>query len=291
MSRHLRTYLESCQQIEPIEIGLLVRADNQLRSDLGELSDLCASIKLHGLLQPIIVRPKGSRFELICGNRRFEACRRLMKRNIDCVVKDLSDSEAFELSIIENIQRNTLSPVEEAMAYKKYVSEFGWGGISDLARKIGKSQEYVSHRIFLLNLPQEILSKVSAGEVSPSQAQELVWMREPESKNQLASLISSNKLTIKEIRRVRKNLEKSLSSREMKLETDFDSGFKKGSRTFLDKKAVEDAILGLRIALVRLDSTLSRTISQEVRNALMEQRYTLHCIIDELIGLKMKLHS
>ena len=153
MSRHLKTYLEASQQIEPIETALVVTSENQLRGDLGDLSELCSSIRIHGLLQPILVRPKNSKFEIVCGHRRFEACRKLMKRRIDCYVREISDIEAYELAIIENMQRHTLSPIEEAKAFRKYVFDFGWGGVIDLAKKIGKSPEYVSHRMSLLQLP------------------------------------------------------------------------------------------------------------------------------------------
>jgi ParB family chromosome partitioning protein len=125
MSRRLNTYIESCKQIEPIEINLLVRAYDQLRSEIGDLSELCTSIAEKGLIQPIVVRPKGSRFEIICGNRRYEACKKLLKRHVECIVRDLSDQDAFEISIIENVQRNTLSVIEEAKAFQKYVSQYG----------------------------------------------------------------------------------------------------------------------------------------------------------------------
>jgi ParB family transcriptional regulator, chromosome partitioning protein len=188
MPRHLKTYLEACQQIEPIETALLISSENSLRADLGDLSELCSSIRIHGLLQPILVRPRGTKFEIVCGHRRFEACRKLMKRRIDCIVRDMNDIDAYELAIIENIQRHTLSPIEEAKAYRKYVFDFGWGGVVDLAKKIGKSPEYVSHRMSLLQLPLDIVEKVSNNVISLGQAQELVWIDKAESRSLIAQL-------------------------------------------------------------------------------------------------------
>lgn len=100
-----------------------------------------SSIQQKGLLEPIVVRPVEKAFEVVAGNRRFEACKKLGWRSIPCHVVELDDKEAFEVSILENVQRETLNPIEEGRAYRNYVDECGYGGESELARKIGKSQE------------------------------------------------------------------------------------------------------------------------------------------------------
>jgi ParB family transcriptional regulator, chromosome partitioning protein len=291
MSRHLRTYLEASQQIEPIETALVVNSENQLRSELGDLSELCASIRVHGLLQPILVRPRNSKFEIICGHRRFEACRKLMKRHVECIVREMSDIDAYELSIIENVQRHTLSPIEEAKAYRKYVVDFGWGGIVDLAKKIGKSQEYVSHRMSLLNLPLDILEKVSNNTISLSQAQEMVWINKPESRSLIAQLAENENLSASEIRRVRRQLED--PSNKVGSRTSESAGFLDLTppRFSPDRKAIEDAILSLRIALVRVDSIIPRLESKAAKSTLMHERYELHEIIDRLISSKTNFHG
>ncbi|HKW04556.1 MAG TPA: ParB/RepB/Spo0J family partition protein, partial [Nitrososphaerales archaeon] len=230
-----------------------------MREQLGDLNELCASIRSHGMLQPIIVRPKGQNFEVICGNRRYEACRRLMKRHVDCIVRDLTDQDAYEIALVENVQRNTLSVLEEASAYKKYIKEFGWGGVTDLSTKIGKSEEYVSHRISLLELPEEIIMKVASGKLNASQAQELVWIKEPEIREELAGLLDQEDLSVKQIREVRKRFENQTCS-----EPDYENNSKETLRTLTkessDKKVVEEAILGLRVALVRVDSSISKAL-------------------------------
>ena len=292
MPRHLRTYLESCQQIEPIETTLLVRAENQVRADLGDLTELCASIREHGLLQPIIVRPKGSRFEVICGNRRFEASRRLMKRHVDCIVRDLTDQDAFEISLIENVQRRTLSAVEEAKAFRQYVTEFGWGGVSDLARKIGKSEEYVSHRVLLLDLPTSILDRLSKNEISASQAQELVWFRQESVRDVVFERITKEKLSVAEVRQMRRELETkegTNGSQVSQPEYCESPSLPDNRKSTRDRKAVEEAILGLRVALIRLDSAVSKLESKEIREMLMKERFELHSQIDRLIRMKRKM--
>ena len=293
MSRSLRNYLESSPYVEQIEISLLFRGERQLREELGDLSGLCKSIQQFGLLQPLVVRAKNSRFEVVCGNRRFEACRRLMKRYVYCIVKDIPDQLAFEISLVENIQRNTLNPVEEARAFRKYVFDFGWGGVSDLARKIGKSQEYVSHRMILLDLPNQILERLSKNEISSSQAQELAWFKESPLRNFVIDRLESENLTVTEIRRIKKELESNqelTSSERCRPDSsptlpDFtaESPEKLNSKVARDKKVMEDAILCLRVAMVRLDSVISKVTTKEMRDYLIRERFALHEQIDRLI--------
>ncbi|MFC1755456.1 ParB/RepB/Spo0J family partition protein, partial [Thermoproteota archaeon] len=127
-----------------------------LRSDLGNLDELMASIDKVGLLQPIVVRTVANEYEVIAGNRRFEACRRLSWIKIPCHIVEMDDKEAFEISLVENVQRNMLNPIEEARAFSRYVEENGWGSVNDLAHRIGKSQVYVSKRLRLLKLPENV---------------------------------------------------------------------------------------------------------------------------------------
>lgn len=99
-----------------------------------DIVDLSNSIKQKGLLQPIVVRVKGQYFEIVSGNRRYNACKYLAWRKIPCYVVELDDKNAFEVSLVENIQRKTLNPIDETCAFKKYMSDFGWGGITDLSQ-------------------------------------------------------------------------------------------------------------------------------------------------------------
>jgi len=287
MSRHLRTYLESSQQIEPIETSLLVPSQKQVRIQLGDLSELVDSIRVHGLLQPILVRPMGDKFEIVCGHRRFEACRKLMKRHFDCIVRDLTDIGAYEFSIIENIQRNTLSSVEEASAYKQYVVRFGWGGVSDLAKRIGKSQEYVSHRMSLLELSDDILAKVDSKKISTCQAQEIAWIKNEKDRTVMARLAERDKLSITELRKMKHQMNAS-RRKDMDL-LELPNTENKFSKLSSDKRSVDDAILSMRVALVRLDSVIARLRSSETKSSFMQERYALHGILDRLIGIKIRI--
>src|ERR687888_2791290 len=163
---------------------------------------LANSIREHGLLQPILIRPIAHGFEIVAGHRRFQACRTLRWRSVPCRIREISDKQAYELQLTENIQRKSMDPIEEAEAFRRYVIDFGWGGVSELARKIGKSEEYVSHHMQLLKLPDEIKHKIVNNSLNVSQAIEIVQI--PLDKQQrIVSQVINNNLTVRQIRELK----------------------------------------------------------------------------------------
>jgi len=189
--------------IEELPISEIKLPINPLRS-LQELDELSISIAQKGLLQPIIVRTvyNKSSYEIVAGCRRYLACKMIGRRKIACQITNLDDKEAFEVSIIENVQRKTLAIMDEAKAFKTYVSNYGWGGISELAAKLGKSISYVTKRIMLLNLPKEVRDSIIERTLSPSIAEELIYVQKNEDKSKLAKLILNRHLTIKNVRKL-----------------------------------------------------------------------------------------
>ncbi|MEM5777477.1 MAG: ParB/RepB/Spo0J family partition protein [Candidatus Aenigmatarchaeota archaeon] len=188
--------------VNEIDISRLIHSKNILRENLEELDELVQSIREHGLLNPLIVRAKDGMFEIIAGHRRFEACKRLGWTKIPCRVLEADDRQAYEISLIENVQRQTLNPIEEAKAYKKYVEEYGWGGISQLAKKIGKSQEYISRRLALLNLPEEVKEKIMRRRINPSIAQELTVIEDKKTITKVSEIIIGKRFTVKKVRQL-----------------------------------------------------------------------------------------
>ena len=152
---------ELAGSVEDINLSEIVLPPSLLRSNLNGVEELAESIKNVGLLQPIIVRVNDAhRFEIVAGYRRFNACKKIGWRKITCHVVELDDKTAFEVSLIENVQRQTLNPIEEGLAFRNYVNKFGWGGVSDLAEKISKSPGYVSKRIRLVELPDSVIESI-----------------------------------------------------------------------------------------------------------------------------------
>src|SRR5918995_2801365 len=184
--------------IKPAQVQTRIYASlSQQQESIDELS---GSIKKHGLLQPIIVRPINQGFEIVAGHRRFQACKILRWKSIPAMVKDVSDKDAFEIQLVENIQRRTLDPIEEAQAFKLYVRDYGWGGITYLAETIMKSEQYVSSRIQLLKLPQNVIDKVKSSELKVSHAFELLGLEGKSLENMSDDIINKN-MSVKDIRR------------------------------------------------------------------------------------------
>lgn len=258
-----------------------------MRRELGEMDELVASIMDKGLLQPIVIRPVEDGFEVVAGNRRLEACKTLRMRRIACHVVDLTDKEAFELSLVENIQRRTLDPIEEAEALKRYVDEYGYGSVTEMAVRIGKSEEYVSHRIGLLSLPKDVLEKVSRRQLTPSHAAELKGLGE-EQQLTISRLIVEHRISSKEVRKIAKKARLEASEAPFSLggsgHSEFESDVRLVDRTF------SRCIAALRVTLMRFDDAVEGLGPEDwaVKESLLESRSLMHQQIDNLLRLRRK---
>ena len=276
--------------VEHIEMKMVHPSQFSIRdkfADQQEFESLTSSIKEHGLLQPILIRPYQNSFEIVAGHRRFHACKSLRWRHIPCKIRELSDKQAFEIQITENIQRKSMSALEEAEAFRKYVQDLGWGGVTELSKKIGKSEEYVSHRIQLLKLPQDIKEKIMLNKLSVSQALELTNLSH-ENIVQFTSHIIENDLTIRQIREVKTVYSKEKVTMDDKMINDIIN--LKGAKTI---KITKKTSLALKITLARLDSiieevqlTFEPTQSTDILSFLMELRLKIHSLIDDTIRFK-----
>lgn len=245
---------------------------------------LTNSIREHGLLQPILVRPLSHGFEIVAGHRRFQTCRSLRWRFIPCKIREMTDKQAFEIQLTENIQRKSMDPIEEAEAFRRYVVDFGWGGVSELAKKIGKSEEYVSHRIQLLKLSPEIKEQIIRSNLNVSQALELTTIPS-DRQDEIVSYVINNNPTVKQIREV-KSLIKDDASNQLPYGRDLS---KKVSAIRTTKKTS----LTLKLTLARIDNLIEevhKTIEAEERaeiiSFLMGLRLQVHGMIDDCIRFK-----
>ncbi|HEY6536757.1 MAG TPA: ParB/RepB/Spo0J family partition protein [Candidatus Nitrosocosmicus sp.] len=276
--------------VEHIEMKLIRSSQFSIRDkfhDHYEIDSLVTSIKEHGLLQAILIRPYQNGFEIVAGHRRFHACKSLRWRHIPCKIRELSDKQAFEIQLTENIQRKSMNSLEEAEAFRKYVQDLGWGGITELSRKIGKSEEYVSHRIQLLKLPQEIKEKILLNKLSISQALELTSLTH-DNIVQFSNHIIENELTIRQIREVKAVISKEKTIQNVN--TFYDTINSKNAKTL---KVTKKTSLALKIALARLDIIIEETQSifgpeqgSDVISFLMDLRLKIHSLIDDTIRFK-----
>jgi ParB family transcriptional regulator, chromosome partitioning protein len=272
--------------VEPIELKMIRPSQFSVRDRFQKSATeedllLCNSIREHGLLQPILIRPLSHGFEIVAGHRRFQACRSLRWRFIPCKIREMSDKHAYEIQLTENMQRKSMDPLEEAEAFRRYVVDFGWGGVTELAKKIGKSEEYVSHRLQLLKLPNEIKERVINSKLNVSQAIELTNIP-PEKQTQIIQQVIRNNLTVKQIREVKSLLREDVfeDSRDLR---------KSVQAIRISKKTC----LALRVTLARLDNlieevhlTIEPKQRAEIINFLMGIRVKIHSTIDETIRFK-----
>jgi ParB family transcriptional regulator, chromosome partitioning protein len=269
--------------IEDVDVSNIRQTSYCLRSNLEDIKELAYSISQRGLLQAIVVRTKGDHFEVVAGNRRLNACKSLGWRKIPCHIVELDDREAFEVSLIENIQRQTMNPVDEANAFKKYVTDFGFGGVSQLAEKLGKSPSYVTKRIRLLGLPGDVLDSLINSTISPSTAEELLYAKDSSQQSALANLIYKRRLSLKKVREVVKDNECQELFEGSIYEIRDNDEVEKIIRIF------DKSITALRIAMSRLSAIIDGIEENWIiSQLLMEHKSMLHAQIDLLMKEKRK---
>lgn len=164
------------------------------RFDDAGMAELIASVKNNGLVQPILVRPVGDKWEIVAGERRWRAAQAAQVHELPVVVRELDERRAFEIAIVENVQRADLNPVEEAESYQRLHEEFG-NSQEEIAAATGKSRSHVANLMRLLKLPAAVLDHVREGRLSMGHARALIGQDEAEA---LASQIISRGLSVRE---------------------------------------------------------------------------------------------
>ncbi len=191
--------IESEDRIETISIDLIVKNPFQPRISFDEeaLNELALSIKQKGVIQPILVRQKGDKYELVVGERRLLAAKKAGLSTIPAIIKDISDSESAELALVENLQRRDLNPVEEALAYRRLMDEFGYTQ-EEVAKRVGKDRATVANTLRLLNLPNEVLEMLKKGEISAGHARAILSLDEKSKQIRLAENVKQKGLSVRE---------------------------------------------------------------------------------------------
>lgn len=159
-----------------VPLAKIVPNPNQPRRDFDEekLAELADSIKKNGLIQPIVVRKHGIGYEIIAGERRYQASKRAGLERVPVIVKDVDDAEMYRLALIENIQRDDLNPIEEAKGYKTLIAMNGVKSLGDLSELVSKSRSSISNIIRLLKLPEEVQDMVSDGRLTYATARAIL---------------------------------------------------------------------------------------------------------------------
>ena len=208
---------------EAIQKGRVTKVEpnrEQPRKNFDEdaLQELSESIKEHGVISPILVQDKKDHYEIIAGERRWRAAKLAGLKEVPVIVKHYTDQEILEISLIENIQRENLNPIEEAYAYKKLLTEFNLKQ-DEVAERVSKSRTAVTNSMRLLKLCDKVQQMVIEGMLSTGHARTLIGIEDPEQQYQLAMKIFDEKLSVRDAEKLIKNINKPVSHKNKK-ETD-----------------------------------------------------------------------
>ncbi len=190
--------VEAGEKVQPIPLKDIVPSPFQPRAEFrGEhLQELIESIREHGIIQPLIVRQRNKKYELIAGERRWRAALQLELKDAPVIVREATDQEVLELALIENIQREDLNPIEEAAAYQRLAREFNLRQ-EDIAQKVGKSRAAVANAMRLLELAPDVQSWLTQGRISVGHAKVLLGAKSHEEQSMLANMILRQNLTVR----------------------------------------------------------------------------------------------
>lgn len=173
----------------------------RVRMDDAKVAELAASVAAKGVLQPLLVRPAGDRFEIVAGERRFRAAQKAGLSSVPVVVRELSDQETLEVAVVENLQREDLTAIEEAQAYRRLM-EFGLDQ-AGVARAVGKSRSAVANTLRLLSLPEGARTALEAGEISAGHARAILAQPE-EDRDWALDQITARGLTVRQAEALRR---------------------------------------------------------------------------------------
>ncbi|MFO7155024.1 MAG: ParB/RepB/Spo0J family partition protein [Pseudomonadota bacterium] len=181
----------------PIEDILPDRNQPRRHFDEAQIEELAASIRSKGVIQPILVRKDGEKYRIIAGERRWRAAQRAGLRTLPALVKEVTERQAFELALIENIQRADLNPIEEAEAYRRLIEEFGLTQ-EGCAERVGKERSSIANSLRLLRLPEEVKERLIDGSLNMGHARALLGLGEDEAIKRAAAEVIARRLSVRQ---------------------------------------------------------------------------------------------
>lgn len=199
-----------------VKITMVEPNRDQPRKNFDEdsLEELAESIKQFGLLQPIIVQDRKTYYEIIAGERRWRAAKKAGLKEVPVIIKNLTDQEIVEISLIENIQRENLNPIEEAQAYKRLLTEFNLKQ-DEVAERVAKSRTAVTNSMRLLKLCDNVQQMIIDDMISTGHARALITIDDPEQQYAIAQQIFDEKLSVRDVEKLVKNLNKPVKPKKL----------------------------------------------------------------------------
>ncbi|HEY8394111.1 MAG TPA: ParB/RepB/Spo0J family partition protein [Thermaerobacter sp.] len=188
------------ERIEQIEVDRVRPNPYQPRRDFDPeaMAELVESIRQHGIVQPLLVRPEGDGYRLVAGERRWRAAREAGLKVVPAVVRELSDTEMMEIALVENLQREDLNPIEEAQGYRMLCEELGLTQ-EQVSQRVGKSRSHIANLMRLLQLPEDLRRLVAEGKLSTGHAKVLLSVGSPPEMRRLAARVLSEGLTVRQL--------------------------------------------------------------------------------------------
>ncbi|MCD8052742.1 MAG: ParB/RepB/Spo0J family partition protein [Lachnospiraceae bacterium] len=245
----------SLQNAVMLKIAEIEPNREQPRKNFDEeaLDDLADSIRQYGILQPLLVKPVGQHYEIIAGERRWRAAKLAGLKEIPVIVRDESKEKIMEISLIENIQREDLNAIEEAQAYQRLLTEFGYRQ-EDLAAKISRSRTAITNRLRLLKLTEKVQSMVQENMITEGHARALIPIEDPDLQFQTAMTVMDNSLSVRETEKLVKKVLNPVSSADK-------DAWKQADQVVYDKLE-EDLrnIMGTKVAIQRKDRNKGRIV-------------------------------
>ncbi|MCR4902357.1 MAG: ParB/RepB/Spo0J family partition protein [Butyrivibrio sp.] len=206
-----KTILEAAEEGQVVNVNITKVEPNreQPRKNFDEdaLLELADSIKQYGILSPIVVQDRKDHYEIIAGERRWRAAKKAELKEVPVIIKNYTEQEIVEISLIENIQRENLNPIEEAQAYKRLLTEFNLKQ-DEVAERVSKSRVAVTNSMRLLKLCDEVQQMVIEGKLSTGHARALISIEDPDKQYELAQKIFDEKLSVRETEKLVKNIGK-----------------------------------------------------------------------------------
>lgn len=230
-----------------LDIDLLVPNPRQPRQQIDDarLEELAQSIRANGVIQPIVVRKAGDQFEIVAGERRWRASQRAGLLKVPVAVRDVPDDKLLEVALIENIQRENLSPIEEALAYRRLTDELHLSQ-EDIARQVGKDRATVANYMRLLRLPAEVRAALNEGALSMGHARALLALPDEAGQRRLGRDVIARGLSVRET--------ETLVKHAVDAEPGRDKPAPSAPRTDANTRAAEDQLklaLGTRVRIIR----------------------------------------
>lgn len=199
-------FISEGERLAEVDLDSITPNPYQPRESMDDttVDELADSIRRHGVIQPIVIRPSGDGYQIVAGGRRWIAAKRAGLKSIPARIVSVSDEDMMVLALVENIQREDLNPIEQAKAYRELSERFGMSH-EEIARAVGKDRTTVTNTIRLLSLPQEIQELIKSGRITAGHARAILSIKDPEKQMEICRRIMDERMSVRKAETISKS--------------------------------------------------------------------------------------